>query len=216
MEYPKELVKIVNERSKNYALEGFVTGSGPLDPKLMIVGEAPGRKEIENLIPFSGQAGKELMACFASVELTREDVYITSALRSRPYKINERVNKKTGAKEIVYPNRTPSKKEVFAHAPLLDYEIKVVKPKLIATLGNIGLKRLLGNTYTVSKFHGQIIKHPIQMLNEKMESYVWSKKDYTIVPLFHPAAIFYNRKLAPLIKADWQVIGQLLQTVDNN
>ena len=43
-----------------------------------------------------------------------------------------------------------------------------------------------------------------------MDDYIWSKEDYTLVPLFHPAAIFYNRKLEPLIKSDWQVIGNLL------
>lgn len=210
MEYPVELVEFVNKRSQNFNLEGFVSGQGPLYPKLMIVGEAPGRKEIENFIPFSGQAGKELMACFTSVNLTRDDVYITSAVRSRPYAIKERINKKTGTKEIIYPNRTPTKKEVLAHAPILDYEIKQVKPKLIAPVGNIGLKRLLGNQYNISNYHGQIIQHPIQILNETMDDYIWSKEDYTLVPLFHPAAIFYNRKLEPLIKSDWQVIGNLL------
>lgn len=211
MEYPKDLVKLTKARSKNYNLEGFVTGQGPLRPKLMIVGEAPGRKEIENFIPFSGQAGKELMTCLASVGLTRKDVYITSAVRSRPYATKERINKKTDKKEIIYPNRTPLKKEILAHAPLLDYEIKKVKPKIIAPVGNIGLQRLLGNNYVVSQTHGQIIHHPIQKLNEKMTDYIWSDSNYTIVPLFHPAAIFYNRQLESLIKKDWQILGELLQ-----
>ena len=79
---------------KAYQLEGFVPGQGPLHPKLMIVGEAPGRTEIENFIPFSGQAGKELMASLALVGLTREEVYITSAVRSRPYSI-KRTNQQT-------------------------------------------------------------------------------------------------------------------------
>ena len=82
----------------------------------MIVGEAPGRTEIENFIPFSGQAGKELMASLALVGLTREEVYITSAVRSRPYSIKERINKRSGAHEVVHPNRTPTKRSLVACA----------------------------------------------------------------------------------------------------
>ena len=134
----------------------------------MIVGEAPGRTEIENFIPFSGQAGKELMASLALVGLTREEVYITSAVRSRPYSIKERINKRSGAHEVVHPNRTPTK-EVLLHAPLLDYEIQKVDPPLIATVGNIGLQRLLGNRYSITNVHGQPIRSAIQQLNaEKM------------------------------------------------
>ncbi|WP_281738726.1 uracil-DNA glycosylase [Enterococcus dispar] len=210
MEYPNELITFVKKRAQYFDLQGFVAGQGPLSPKLMIVGEAPGRKEIENFIPFSGQAGKELMACLANVGLTRADVYITSAVRSRPYAVKEHFNKKTGAKEIIYPNRTPSKKEVLAHAPILDYEIEKIAPKLITPVGNIGLQRLLGNSYFVTRCHGQIIQHPIQKLNENGDGYIWTEENYTIVPLFHPAAIFYNRKLESLIQADWQVIGDLL------
>ena len=147
MQYPKELATAVQQASRSYPLEGFVPGQGPLQPKLMIVGEAPGRTEIENFIPFSGQAGKELMKSLALAGLTREDVYITSAVRSRPYSVKERINKRSGAHEIVHPNRTPTKKEVLLHAPLLDYELSVVDPPVIATVGNIGLQRLLGNAY---------------------------------------------------------------------
>ena len=50
-------------------------------------------------------------------------------------------------------NRTPKQGEIVAHAPLLDYELEKINPKLIVTLGNIGLQRLTGKdkksqTYT--------------------------------------------------------------------
>ncbi|MGX7162424.1 uracil-DNA glycosylase [Enterococcus massiliensis] len=211
MNYPDSLVADVFQRSVGFKLEGFVPGQGPLQPKLMIVGEAPGRKEITNFIPFSGQAGVELMKCFDSVGLTREEVYITSAVRSRPFSVKERKNKRTGEEEIVTPNRTPNKKEVLAHAPILDYEIKKVAPRLIATVGNIGLQRLLGPKYVITSAHGKIVQHPILQLDAGQEKYSWTKNSYTIVPLFHPAAVFYNRKLQPLIEEDWRVIGTLLQ-----
>lgn len=211
MKYPQELIKKVEARIGDAPVEGFVPGQGPLHPKLMLVGEAPGKTELTNHIPFSGQAGKELMNCLDSAGLTREDVYITSAMRSRPYKKIERINKRTGQKEIVYPNRTPTKTEVLAQAPILDYEITHVEPQLIATLGNIGLHRLLGTKYTVSKNHGELYQVPILQLNEEKNTYEWSEKTYSIIPLFHPAAVFYNRTLQPLIENDWKVIREVLK-----
>jgi uracil-DNA glycosylase family 4 len=215
MNYPKQLAESVIAQSKAYKLEGFVPGQGPLDPKLMIVGEAPGRTEIENFIPFSGQAGKELMASLALAGLTREDVYITSAVRSRPYSIKERINKKNGTPEILRPNRTPSKKEVLLHAPLLDYELQKIEPALIVTVGNIGLQRLLGNRYFITEVHGQPIQSAIQKVNPENTGYQWSDKVYTIVPMYHPAAVFYNRSLADQIQQDWAGLKQIIDDISD-
>ncbi|MBO0412248.1 uracil-DNA glycosylase [Enterococcus hulanensis] len=211
MDYPDKLVNLVAERSKDFQLEGFVAGQGPLQPKLMLVGEAPGRNEIVNHIPFSGAAGKELIQAMASIGLTRDNTYITSAVRSRPYKIVERVNKRTQEIETVYPNRTPNKKEVLAHAPILDYELAAVQPKIIATLGNIGLQRLLGPKWQISERHGEVYHGPVLGLSAEQNNYRISEKEYTIVPLFHPAAIFYNRSLSEKILADWLILGNLLK-----
>ncbi len=211
VDYPQELIENVLQRSTGMRLEGFVAGQGPLQPKLMIVGEAPGRNEIANHIPFSGQAGVELMNCLAVAGLTRDEVYITSAVRSRPFSIKERLNKRTGQIETIRPNRTPTKKEVLAHAPILDYEIRQVKPPLIVTVGNIGLQRLLGPNHSITEEHGQLFSGPIQELTADKTGYRWTKTSYQVIPLFHPAAVFYNRKLAAAIKADWQQIGRLLQ-----
>lgn len=216
MIYPDELVQEATTRMQGRAVEGFVAGQGPLHPKLMLVGEAPGKTEIDNHIPFSGQAGKELMQTLALAGLTREDVYITSAVRSRPYRTVQRLNKRTQQAETVYPNRTPTKAEVFAHAPILDYEIEHVEPHLIATLGNIGLQRLLGSAYTISKNHGQLYTGPILKLNQQKDAYEWSDKSYQILPLFHPAAIFYNRTLADVIRKDWLTLANYLEKDPSN
>lgn len=182
MEYPKELIQEASLRMNGRPVEGFIAGQGPLHPKLMLVGEAPGKTEIDTHVPFSGQAGKELMQALSSTGLTREDVYITSAVRSRPYRVVQRINKRTKQQEIVYPNRTPTKAEVLAHAPILDYEIKQVQPQLIATLGNIGLQRLLGKEYTVTKNHGQLYTGPVLQLTEQKDAYEWSEKT---IEFFH-------------------------------
>lgn len=210
MIYPEELVALVKKRAAGLRLEGFVPGDGPQQPKLMLVGEAPGRKEIENAIPFSGQAGKELMASLALAGLTREDIYLTSALRSRPFSVRSRRNKRTGLMETSYPNRTPTAKEVWAHAPILDYEIQQLQPPLIVTVGNIGLQRLLGRQMTVTETHGKLLIRPIQQLGPQ-DTYQWSRTTYKVIPTYHPAAVFYNRRLQPAIEADWRLIGDFIR-----
>lgn len=210
MHYPKELVEQVKQRSQGMRLEGLNEGAGPVNPKLMIVGEAPGRNEIVDNIPFNGDAGRELMKSLASIGLTREDVYITSAVRSRPYSVKKVFSKRENKEVIKYPNRKPTKKEILAHAPFLDYEIKMVHPKLIVAVGNTGLERLLGEG-KISELHGKVIEDtPIWQLNDQQDGYIWSKEHYTIFPQYHPAAVFYNRKLTEDIEKDWQVIKPYL------
>lgn len=207
MDYPKELIAEVKQRSAGLRLEGLNSGSGPQHPLLMIVGEAPGRNEIVNNIPFSGDAGKELDKSLQQIGLTRDEVYITSAVRSRPYGVKRVFSKRENKEVVKYPNRKPTKKEILAHAPFLDYEIDYAQPKLIVALGNTGLERLLGSGHKISQEHGQVIADtPILKLNEARDGYVWSKEKYTIFPEYHPAAVFYNRKLTNDIIQDWDKI----------
>lgn len=216
MKYPKALLDEVEQRSKGMKLEGINEGAGPVHPKLMIVGEAPGREEIISHIPFHGDSGKELMKSLASIGLKREDVYITSAVRSRPYSVKKVFSKRENKEIIKYPNRKPTKKEVLTHAPFLDYEIKNVQPKLIVAVGNTALERLLGSGYKISEVHGQAIENTsILELNESKDGYVWSQKKYTIFPEYHPAAVFYNRKLTSQIAVDWLKVKPYLRSENN-
>lgn len=212
MKYPKELLEEVKKRSEGFNLEGINEGAGPINPQLMIIGEAPGREEISSHIPFHGASGKELMKSLASIGLNRQDVYITSAVRSRPYGVKKISDKKTNKKVVKYPNRKPTKAEVLAHAPLLDYEIDKVQPKIIVAVGNTALERLLGSNHKISEEHGTIFKNQsILKLNEHKDGYVWSKRKYTVFPQYHPAAVFYNRKLTTEIAKDWLAIKPYIE-----
>lgn len=207
---PEELVDICKKRMEPYACEGFVYGRGPGHPTIMIVGEAPGETEIHNGIPFSGRAGKVLDEFFRYLEVPREDIYFTSTVRSRPYKV---IPKKVGENEVIEKkyNRAPNMKEQLAHAPILDYELQHIKPKQLVTLGNIGLQRLLGKQYTISQVHGQFIQSKVRRLkNLQSNEWIMSDESYSIFPTFHPASIFYNRSLEKEIYKDLDKLKEAL------
>lgn len=207
---PETLVDLCKKRMEPYKCEGFVYGRGPMTPEIMIVGEAPGETEIHNGMPFSGRAGKVLDEFFNYIGVPREDIYFTSAVRSRPFKI---VHKKSMGDEMIVKkyNRAPTMKEQLAHAPILDYELKHVKPKQLVTLGNIGLQRLVGKDYKISEVHGELIHSRVRQLrNQETNEWIWSKEPYRIFPTFHPASIFYNRSLEKEIYKDLDKLKELL------
>lgn len=211
MKYPKKLLEEVKERSQGMQLEGINEGAGPANPKLMLVGEAPGRKEIKTNVPFNGSSGKELMKSLSLLGLKRDDAYITSVVRSRPYSKKIVFDKKINKKIIKYPNRKPTKKELLAHAPLFDYEVNKINPKIIIIMGSTAISRLLGPGYKISKDHGRMLENQsILQLNEKKNDYEWSKKKYIIFLEYHPAAVLYRRKLQLEIQKDWLHIKDYL------
>lgn len=205
-----ELVELGLSRIEGFPVEGFVRGSGPRRPALMLVGEAPGENELETGIPFTGRAGKELIQSLASVGLSREDVYITSAVRSRPYKWGTK-RKRNGETEERKYNRAPSKLEIIAHAPILDTEIRDIQPPLIVTLGNVGLQRLIGSQAKVTALHGVLMETPILIWEEDEGKFVESEEVYHIFPTFHPASVFYNPPVRALKEEDWRKLGDLLK-----
>ncbi len=208
MRLPEYLAELGRKRIEGFPVEGFVYGTGPKFPKIMLVGEAPGETEIHNGIPFSGRAGQKLMEFLAGLRLTREDVYITSTVRSRPYVWRE---KRDGS--VRKYNRPPTAAEIKAHAPLLDYEIEHVHASIIVTLGNVGLQRLLGKDVKVTEVHGQLLKRSVRHINENNQ-YYRSEKKYNIFPTFHPASVFYNPKLREDISGDQMELRTLLEKED--
>ncbi|MBC2194404.1 uracil-DNA glycosylase [Listeria booriae] len=208
MTYPRELIDPIIAKNNEFDLEGFVFGNGDFSPEIMLIGEAPGEVEIRTGVPFTGRAGKELDKTLAIAGLTRDQVYITSVVRSRPFGHKTKIDR-AGHTVQKYPNRLPKPQEILLHAPLLDYEISQVKPKLIVALGGCALKRLIDNKMTISASHGRLWRGPIKQLGADGK-YEASPQDYTIFPTFHPAAIFYNRKIESDLIADWEQLKEIL------
>lgn len=205
-----ELVNLGIARIEGFPVEGFVRGSGPLQPAVMLVGEAPGENELETGLPFTGRAGKELMLSLESVGLSRDDVYITSAVRSRPYKWGTKKKRNGDTEERKY-NRAPTKGEIIAHAPILDAEIQDIQPPLIVTLGNVGLQRLIGKQAKVTELHGVLLETPILIWDETAGKFKESEESYHVFPTFHPASVFYNPPVRSLKEDDWRKLGEILK-----
>ncbi|UOQ44436.1 uracil-DNA glycosylase [Halobacillus salinarum] len=189
MDIPESIVQEAKERIQEYNVEGFVLGKGDPNAKVMIIGEAPGENEIVKDEPFIGRAGKELDKQLEYLEVSRNHVYITSVVRSRPYKWVKRKNK--DKKE----NRKPNQKEILAHASLLDYQVQRISPSLIITLGGVAYERLTGRKDKMKDVLGKPYKGPILQYDKESDGLVQTRSSYLILPLYHPAAIFYNPRL---------------------
>lgn len=139
-------------------VEGLVPGNGSLTPRFILVGEAPGETEVTTHKPFTGRAGVELDKSLSTLGVTREEVFITSAYRSRPFRIVTKTAKRTGQTYQKKDNRPPTQHELISQAFLIDYELAHLPTDLILTIGNVGLKRLLGPKYRVGDVHGQFFR----------------------------------------------------------
>jgi DNA polymerase len=116
----------------------LVFGDGSADADIVFIGEAPGKNEDEQGIPFVGAAGKFLNEMLAMINLRREDVYITNIVKYRPPN-----------------NRDPYPDEKAAFLPFLRKQLEVIKPKLVVPLGRHSMGVLLPPELKISQCHGQ-------------------------------------------------------------
>jgi DNA polymerase len=123
-----------------------VFGAGPATATLMFVGEAPGAQEDAAGQPFVGPAGKVFDEAIAQAGIDRASVYVTNAVKHRPWKRSESGRQK---------NRAPKQSEIRACAVWLDGEIEIIQPRLICCLGAVAAKRLLGKDFRLMERRGQ-------------------------------------------------------------
>ena len=157
----------------------LVFGEGPMRPKLMLIGEAPGEQESLQGRPFVGKAGKNLDRFLELAGLAREEIYISNAVKFRPTKIG-----KTGR----ISNRPPTKEEIALFRPWLIREIGLVAPAMIATLGNVPLHAVTGAKLTIGEVHGRVIPA--------------GETGLPLFALYHPASLIYNRSLESVYEQD--------------
>lgn len=137
-----------------------ISGEGPPDARLMVIGESPGEQEDRDGRPFVGAAGQLLDELLEEAGLHRSDVWITNTVRCRP----------------PY-NRDPHVGEIAACMSYLLEEIDEIKPQVIIPLGNVALKALTDKT-GITNARGKI-QPPRRGLHTGAK----------ILPTIHPAAV---------------------------
>jgi DNA polymerase len=120
----------------------IVFGVGNPNADLMFVGEAPGRDEDIQGIPFVGRSGQKLTQIIEAIGLTREDVYIANVIKCRPPE-----------------NRNPEPDEVEQCEPFLFRQVDIIRPKVIVTLGTFAAKSLLRSTEPISRLRGRVYEY---------------------------------------------------------
>lgn len=116
-----------------------VFGDGNPDARVLIVGEAPGKNEDLQGIPFVGAAGKYLNELLAIAGLKREDVFIANVLKCRPP-----------------GNRDPRPEEIELCTPYLREQTRTIDPEFIVTLGNFSTKFILKTEVGITRLHGKL------------------------------------------------------------
>lgn len=158
-----------------------VFGSGNPEAEIMFIGEAPGKKEDEAGIPFVGSSGRILDKMLESIEIKREEVYLTNICKCRPPK-----------------NQDPLPEEVAACWPYLAKQIAIIDPKIIVTLGKYALNAFLSEA-KISEVHGKIQEIELPRVGKRK-----------IFPSYHPAAARQNRKTRALFNEDFEKIPKVL------
>ncbi len=162
----------------------LVFGEGNPDANLILIGEAPGEEEDKTGRPFVGRAGQLLDRVLESVGLARDDIYITNIVKYRPP-----------------GNRNPKPEEIAASEPILVEQIKLIRPQVIATLGNIPTHYFVDTKDGITKTHGSW--------------YEWH--GIKIYPLYHPAYLLRNpsRKQGSPKWQMWEDMKALKESLDS-
>ena len=160
-----------------------VIGEGSLDAEIIFIGEAPGFNEDKQGKPFVGQAGKIFDELLNSVDLKREEIYITNILKCRPPN-----------------NRNPTQEEIKVCSVYLDKQIEIIKPKIICCLGNFA------TSYMMKKFNLNDKIQGISKIHGKVFSVSTLSGSVKIIPLYHPAVATYNMNMLNTLKKDFEVL----------
>ncbi len=155
----------------------------------MFIGEAPGRKGADRTrVPFSGdQSGANLDRFLQSIDLRREQIFITSAALCNP-------RTESGA------NRKPTQKELSNCSGFLQRTIALIDPKVIVTLGSVALEALKRIQY-----------HELNLKDSAAQIHSW--QDRTLVPIYHPSPqVLASHRREEQQLRDYQVVAQAIRS----
>jgi DNA polymerase len=162
--------------------------NGSPGARIMFIGEAPGRKGADRTrVPFSGdQSGANLDRFLGSIDLQREEIFITSAALCNP-------RTDSGA------NRKPTQKELANCSDFLRRTIALINPRVIVTLGSVALEALKRIQY-----------HELNLKESAAAIHAW--QDRVLVPIYHPSpqVLASHRREKEQLR-DYQVVAKAVR-----
>lgn len=216
----------------------LVMGDGNVNADIVFIGEAPGKNEDEQGLPFVGAAGRFLNEMLAAAGMDRGDVYITNIVKYRPP-----------------DNRDPLPDEKKAFWPYLLKQLQIIEPKVVITLGRHSMEYFLPGMY-IGQIHGQPKRIHFRNLKKVSEhdglsaiqgsgeqrTEVRKKRsegvaepltqqraktgsadtgsasgsdDWTVVllPLYHPAAALYNGSMRQTLIDDFLTVPDIIKKI---
>lgn len=153
----------------------LVMGDGNPDADIVFIGEAPGKKEDEQGLPFVGASGRFLNEMLAAAGMNRNDVYITNIVKYRPPN-----------------NRDPSPEEKREFWPYLMRQLEIINPRVIITLGRHSGMCFIPEL-VISRDHGRARKVK------------YHEREFLVIPLYHPAAALYNGSMRQTLIDDFLI-----------
>ncbi|UFZ07356.1 uracil-DNA glycosylase [Bradyrhizobium ontarionense] len=159
----------------------LVFADGNPQARIMLVGEAPGRDEDIEGLPFVGRSGKLLDRMISAIGLDRSKVYIANVIPWRPP-----------------GNRTPTPQETQICLPFIRRQIELVDPDVLVTLGNPSTQALLGTTEGIMRTRG------------KWRDYDTGKRTIRAIATFHPAYLLRSPSYKRLSWQDLRAIAKVL------
>ena len=158
-----------------------VPGEGNADARLMFIGEGPGRDEDLQGRPFVGRSGELLTRMIRAIGIDREEVYICNVVKCRPPQ-----------------NRNPMPDEASACLNYLRAQVGLVRPGVVALLGKVACRYVLGQEISITREHG-----------------VWyERKGVWFMPTYHPSALLRNPALKRDSWDDFQKIREKLREIE--
>jgi DNA polymerase len=181
-----EVLRAMLEQFDGCALKSTATrlvfADGNPQARIMFVGEAPGREEDIEGLPFVGRSGQLLNRMIAAIGLNRSNAYIANVIPWRPP-----------------GNRTPTPQETQICLPFIQRQIELVNPDVLVTLGNPSTQTLLATREGIMKTRG------------KWFDYDTGSRIIRALPTFHPAYLLRSPSYKRLAWQDLRAIAKALE-----
>ncbi|MCY6381490.1 uracil-DNA glycosylase [Hoeflea prorocentri] len=182
----KDALASFNGCNLRFGARSTVFADGNPQAPVMFIGEAPGRDEDRQGLPFVGRAGQLLDRMLKAIDLDRTGCYITNMIPWRPP-----------------GNRTPTPLEIELCRPFIERHVELVAPKVVVLMGNVSTKALLGTTRGILSMRGTWSQyHPN------------SDTGIPALPTLHPAYLLRNPAQKRLSWQDFLSVRDRLDTFD--